>query len=126
MGENCSGAIEAILKHFKTGAIPSYYVLKSLADTAKSNPIAFTLKLSEIFTKITPILALVKKPDHVQIFTLALGRFAEAILKYQEEKEEEVLRLKDKNEQYENKDDDMKEIEFATNCAAAFDVIFTN
>merc|ERR1712228_50611 len=93
--QNCSSVIESILKYFKTGSIPSYYVLKSLADTAKSNPIAFTEKLSEIFTKITPILAMVKKPDHVQIFTLALGRFAEAILRYQEEREEQILRRKD-------------------------------
>merc|ERR1712228_551019 len=93
--QHCESVVESILKYFKTGAIPSYYVLKSLADTAKSNPIAFTEKLSEIFTKITPILAMVKKPDHVQIFTLALGRFAEAILRYQEEREEQILRRKD-------------------------------
>lgn len=74
--QNCSDVVESILQYFKTGSIPSYYVLKSLADTAKSNPIPFTEKLSEIFTKITPILALVKKPDHIQIFTLGMPYIA--------------------------------------------------
>eukprot|EP01084_Bolivina_argentea_P137956 242957_1 len=59
--QHCEDVVDSILKYFKTGVIPSYYVLKSLADTAKSNPLPFTAKLSEIFTKITPILAMVKK-----------------------------------------------------------------
>eukprot|EP01083_Nonionella_stella_P268717 908678_1 len=135
--QHCTGVIDSVLSYFKTGHIPDYYVLKTLADTAKNNPIAFTDKLSEIFTKITPILALVKKADHIQIFTLALGRFAEAILRYQEEKEEEILREKDENEDNaENKETEKEKqvkgdiarvrVEFATNCAAAFDVVFTN
>ncbi len=86
---------------------------------------------------------MVKKPDHVQIFTLALRRFAEAILRFQEEKEEEILRAKydaknDKNNPFKNEmketenDNEQKEtsvavnVEFATNCAAAFDVVFNN
>ena len=78
---------------------------------------------------------------------LALGRFAEAILKTQEEKEEEILRKKE-DEKKLNADEsnpfkgDIEEekkqtakttqqltvqfTEFATNCAAAFDVVFTN
>ena len=175
--QNCEAVVDSILQYFKTGQIPSYYVLKSLADTAKSNPIPFTAKLSEIFTKITPILAMVKKPDHIQIFTLgihfkyiyhyilalifilqsvfcfecvfnvALGRFAEAILKTQEEKEEEILRKRDEQKSVDadesnpfkgDLDEEKKQTdtvkaqmtfeftEFAVNCAAAFDVVFTN
>ena len=68
--QHCDGVVDSILQHFKTGSIPDYYVLKSLADTAKCNPIPFVEKLTEIFTKVTPILAMVKKTDHIQIFTL--------------------------------------------------------
>ena len=64
---------------------------------------------------------------------IALGRFAEAILKYQEEREEQILRIQDdennpfKNEEKSTeKEMNIQFTEFATNCAAAFDVVFTN
>jgi len=86
-----------------------------LADIAKCNPIEFTSRASDVFAKVTPVLGQVKKNGEIKIFTLGLGRFSEAILTYKEETESD-----------EKKDSDINFSEFATSCAAAFDVVFTN
>ena len=70
--QHCEAVCDAVLKYFQTGRLPSYYVLKCLADIAKCNPIEFTSRASDVFAKVTPVLGQVKKNGEIKIFTLGM------------------------------------------------------
>ncbi|ETO18027.1 hypothetical protein RFI_19268, partial [Reticulomyxa filosa] len=104
---------DGLLKHFPTGHVPSYYVMHSLAEIAKAHPLLLVPRLNDILGKVIPVLALIKKGSDQSVFTLCLGRFAKAILTFEEDADE-------------NQREQVNIIQFQTHCANAFDMVYTN
>ena len=75
----CPPLLQELLLHFKHGDVPHYYLVKTLSDVAVANPTAFTLRLSDILTRTTPSLAMIKKPPLRWVFATALGHYADAL-----------------------------------------------
>jgi hypothetical protein len=75
----CNQVIDDLLSLSKPGELPHYYVIKTLADAAIANPLPFTLRLKDILSRLTPVLALCKKPGYQWVFACAFGRFCEAL-----------------------------------------------
>jgi maestro heat-like repeat-containing protein family member 1 len=71
--------IDEVLKHFRAGDIPHYFVVRTLGDVAAVAGVAFTLRMQEVLQRMIPVIGGVQK-DHLKwVFAAALGRFAEAV-----------------------------------------------
>ena len=111
--QHCEKVVSSVLQHFKSGQMPSYFVMKCLADISQTNPIEFVSKLSEIYGRVVPVLGGIKRPIDQSVFTLGMGRFSEAILTF-------------KSDADEKEQSEINFTEFESHTATAFDVMFAN
>ena len=74
--------LDHLLSHLKHGEVAHYWLIKTLSDVAVANPTAFVERLSDVMVRITPSLAMVKKPSMRWVMATALGHFAQALQHY--------------------------------------------
>eukprot|EP00667_Euglena_gracilis_P000210 EG_transcript_210 len=75
---------QLLLAQMPTMQLPHYFVMKALADFARASPRKFIPHLKLAMTKVLPLLSLVKQDNMKWAFATAIGRFAEAVVQYNE------------------------------------------
>ena len=75
----CPAVLESLLSHFRHGEVPHYYLVKTLSDVAVAAPTDFSLRLSDVLSRTTPCLGVVKKGPMRWVFATALGHYADAL-----------------------------------------------
>eukprot|EP00495_Collosphaeridae_sp_1-RS-2012_P002343 TRINITY_DN203_c0_g1_i11.p1 TRINITY_DN203_c0_g1~~TRINITY_DN203_c0_g1_i11.p1 ORF type:complete len:214 (-),score=60.23 TRINITY_DN203_c0_g1_i11:3-644(-) len=121
--------IKETMTQFPTGKIPSWFIIKALADIAYYNPAAMVEQLNHVFEKVVPVLGAVKKPVMKSVITTALGRFAGAMIQScsdnkEEEFGDEELGADEKTAATLTTEAMLKK--YGNSVATAFDVVFTN
>jgi len=79
---NCSLVVDELLSLMPAGALPNYYLVKTLADVAAAEPVAFVSKLKEVMARMTPVIGSIKKSPMKWVFATAYGRFSESMGHY--------------------------------------------
>mmetsp|Transcript_2945 Transcript_2945/g.4295 ORF Transcript_2945/g.4295 Transcript_2945/m.4295 type:complete len:1686 (-) Transcript_2945:16-5073(-) len=80
-------AAQHLLDRFPMGKIPHYFVIKALADFAHEYPDLFIPHLKESITRTLPLLGMLKHDNYKWVFSAALGRWAESVVRCTEESE---------------------------------------
>lgn len=71
--------MDELIRLFKPGQMPHYFVIRCLADFAGANPFAVAPRLREVFSRVIPVMGSIKDDPTKWAFTNAIGRFAEAV-----------------------------------------------
>lgn len=111
-GPFCDLVVTEVLSVFKPGIEPHYFVPKALAEIAAANGVHFTRRMGEVLGRTIPVLGSVKKSPMKWVFATALGRFAEAIMHFN-------------NNADAQEKEEVDTTKFYTEIASAWDVIFT-
>eukprot|EP01147_Barroeca_monosierra_P008802 gene8802-1170_t len=79
--------LDVIKDMFVPGAVPHYFVVKTLADFAATNAFAVVPMLPEIIGRCLPMLGMVRHENMRWVFSVAFSKFCDAILNYTANKE---------------------------------------
>jgi hypothetical protein len=85
--DNCSISIaafivEKLLEQFKSGALPHYFVIKTLGDLAHANPLDIVPTLKNVLARVLPVLSIIKHDNMRWAFAFCMGQFCEAMVTY--------------------------------------------
>uniref|UniRef100_A0A4W3GQV8 Maestro heat-like repeat-containing protein family member 1 n=1 Tax=Callorhinchus milii TaxID=7868 RepID=A0A4W3GQV8_CALMI len=74
--------MEEILQKFQPGILPHFFVVRTLANLSVANVYGMVPFLTAILGTMLPMLGIARQDNMKSVFTIALGRFSEAILEY--------------------------------------------
>eukprot|EP01127_Copromyxa_protea_P018695 TRINITY_DN5940_c0_g1_i1.p1 TRINITY_DN5940_c0_g1~~TRINITY_DN5940_c0_g1_i1.p1 ORF type:complete len:1700 (-),score=516.03 TRINITY_DN5940_c0_g1_i1:86-4894(-) len=74
--------INKLLELFGPGVVPHFFIIKTLSDLAVANPVAVVPLLSDVLSRMLPVLAAIKQDEIRRVFGACIGFFCEAILNY--------------------------------------------
>jgi len=109
----CTRVMATLMAQFKSGVIPHYFVMKTMADLSAANQLEVVASLRDAMARTIPVLGAIKQDNMRWVFSSALAKFAEAIMAHVHNIEDEAER----NAQL---------YSFSAEMFTAFDLVFTN
>ncbi|CUE89705.1 Hypothetical protein, putative [Bodo saltans] len=77
--------MNALLSPITSNALPHFYVVQAIADTAEAHALRILPSVKETIAKLLPIVSLAKQDNHRMVFAQAFGSIADAVLRCAEE-----------------------------------------
>ena len=109
----CTRVMATLMAQFKSGVLPHYFVMKTMADLSAANQLEVVPSLRDAMARTIPVLGAIKQDNLRWVFSSALAKFAEAIMAHVHNIEDETER----NAQL---------YSFSAEMFTAFDLVFTN
>lgn len=109
----CHKVLELLMEEFKSGAVPHYFVMKTMGDIAGANPLDVIPQLRSILARSIPALGAIKHDNIRWVFSSAMSKFAEAIISHVHNFEDPQER---KDEMY----------SFSSEMSSAYEFMFAN
>ncbi len=69
----CNDVIDSLLKCFKPGEMPHYFIVKTMADIAAAQGVQFTLRMRECLSRLIPVLSAVKSGPQKWVFAAGMS-----------------------------------------------------
>lgn len=109
----CTRVMATLMAQFKSGVLPHYFVMKTMADLSAANQLEVVPSLRDAMARTIPVLGAIKQDNLRWVFSSALAKFAEAIMAH-------VHNIEDENER------NAQLYSFSAEMFTAFDLVFTN
>lgn len=109
----CTRVMATLMAQFKSGVLPHYFVMKTMADLAAANQLEVVPSLRDAMARTIPVLGAIKQDNLRWVFSSALAKFAEAIMAH-------VHNIEDATER------NAQQYAFSAEMFTAFDLVFTN
>ncbi|CAF0851318.1 unnamed protein product [Rotaria sordida] len=91
----------AILPHMQAGQLPQFFVLQTVGSLAEANPRGMVHQLRPMFSRILPMMGMVKQENYRWVYTAVLFKFCLALIDFQANGDE-AARVIFAPQQYEN------------------------
>lgn len=109
----CTRVMATLMAQFKSGVLPHYFVMKTMADLSAANQLEVVPSLRDAMARTIPVLGAIKQDNLRWVFSSALAKFAEAIMAH-------VHNIEDETER------NAQQYAFSAEMFTAFDLVFTN
>ncbi|CAF1509821.1 unnamed protein product [Rotaria magnacalcarata] len=91
----------ALLPHMQAGQLPQFFVLQTVGSLAEANPRGMVHQLRPMFTRILPMMGMVKQENYRWVYTAVLYKFCLSLIDFQANGDE-TARAEFAPQQYEN------------------------
>ncbi|CAF2850281.1 unnamed protein product [Rotaria sp. Silwood2] len=78
----------ALLPHMQAGQLPQFFVLQTVGSLAEANPRGMVHQLRPMFSRILPMMGMVKQENYRWVYTAVLYKFCLALIDFQANGEE--------------------------------------
>ncbi|CAF3625117.1 unnamed protein product [Adineta steineri] len=92
---------EALLPNMKAGQLPQFFVLQTVGSLAEANPRGMVQHLRTMFSRILPVMGMVKQENYRWVYTAVIFKFCLALIDFQANGDE-TIRTTFAPQQFEN------------------------